>query len=387
MVNGMNQGGGRMRSASLLVALSLLGVMGVGCSGESPVVGRSQGDSAELSPGEPETTVTQSVHVMTSGWGSTDPDDPSCMPFEPPLDSTGDASCVALRVSFPDGPCECEAPAFVPAKPGQVTVALEAVEGLDCGEGFGRDCASACVCEAVKATGDDLTECLSEEEPREDAYGWCYVSAERGNPELARGCTPYPARRLRALGPTRGDYRAVLACSGGNGSQAPRSRAIGEPCLPDDEALPLFQGFDLDEVSVYTESASCESAVCLVNHFQGRASCPYGQTEEEIGSGACLVPGSDVPVSVPVQPQFLERQAAESVTCSCRCDGPGDGPFCECPSGTECRNLIEELGIPGIDEWAGSYCIPSGSEYDAQNPPGPAACSAEAQSCGDAHPY
>jgi hypothetical protein len=140
-------------------------------------------------------------------------------------------------------------------------------------------------------------------------------------------------------------------------------------------------------VSVYTESPSCDSGVCLVNHFMGRASCPYGQTDQELGSGACRLPGSDAPVSVVVQPQFVERQAAKAVTCSCRCAGPGAGPFCDCPSGTECRPLIDDIGHEESEAWAGSYCIPQGSEYDPTEPPNPATCMVDAQSCGDAHPY
>ncbi len=118
------------------------------------------------------------------------------------------------------------------------------------------------------------------------------VSAERGNPELVRGCRPDAPRRLRALGPTNGEYVAVVECSGATGSQPQRSRAVGDPRLPDDEASPLFEGFALGDVSVPTDSASCESEICLVNHFQGRASCPYGQVEERPVTMVDRLPGA-----------------------------------------------------------------------------------------------
>jgi hypothetical protein len=369
-----------MNKAPLLV-FSLLGCMGVGCSGESPVVGRSQGNST-LGGAGGGTSLTQYVDVIR--WGSDSGSDKvSCLPVEPPLDSTGDASCVVVKLTFPEGPCECEAPAFVPADPHRAQIAIEvAIETGHCGEGTGRDCANHCACEAVKA-GDDLEQCLNEEEADAEAYGWCYVSEDRGDPELVRGCSTRSQRGLRALGATNGDYFAVLECLGATRAPARPSGAIGDPCVPDDELSSDFSGFRVGEVSLYTESASCDSKVCLVNHFQGRVSCPYGQTE---GEGGCFLPYSDTPVGVSVEPQLVERRAAEAVTCSCRCAGPGDGPFCSCPSGTECRHVIDAIGLPGSDEWAGSYCIPEGAEYDAPLV-GSQVCDAASQSCGDARPF
>src|SRR5688500_11472615 len=69
---------------------------------------------------------------------------------------------------------------------------------------------------------------------------------------------------------------------------------VGEPCSPEDEYQPAFSGFGVTEVNVESRSYSCETRVCLVNHFQGRVSCPYGQTAEEVAAGnfKCKIPGS-----------------------------------------------------------------------------------------------
>src|SRR5690606_4311600 len=55
---------------------------------------------------------------------------------------------------------------------------------------------------------------------------------------------------------------------------------IGDPCVPEDEYLTTFSGFSQDEVNVESRSFQCLTRVCLVNHFDGRVSCPYGQIED-----------------------------------------------------------------------------------------------------------
>src|SRR5271165_2585312 len=64
---------------------------------------------------------------------------------------------------------------------------------------------------------------------------------------------------------------AVLSGTGCNAT------GIGDPCVPEQEYLPTFQGFDPQEVSVESKSFQCMTRLCLVNHFRGRVSCPYGQ--------------------------------------------------------------------------------------------------------------
>lgn len=173
---------------------------------------------------------------------------------------------------------------------------------------------------------------------------------------------------------------------------------VGDPCVPEDEYLTGFSGFSKSEVNVESRSFQCLSRVCLVNHFQGRVSCPYGQVEDPSATGSglstcmgtqanrtspeclpggtlhrasCQVPDRDGArwedrIVPPVEAQLKRRQASDTVYCSCRCKGPNGetgSDYCDCPSGFDCKELVEDLGI-GREQLAGSYCIKEGTEYD-----------------------
>lgn len=183
---------------------------------------------------------------------------------------------------------------------------------------------------------------------------------------------------------------------------------VGDPCTPEDEYLTGFSGFSQSEVNVESRSFQCLTRVCLVNHFQGRVSCPYGQVEDpeapDSGLATCMgtaehrqsaecLPGGtlhrascQVPdrdgarwedrIIPPVLPQLRERRAEDTVYCSCRCAGPdSDADYCDCPSGFDCRQLVDDLGI-GREQLAGSYCVKANTVY---NPGFPASevCGAE----------
>jgi hypothetical protein len=163
---------------------------------------------------------------------------------------------------------------------------------------------------------------------------------------------------------------------------------VGDPCIPEDEYRQEFSSFAVTEVNVESKSFQCVTRVCLVNHFQGRVSCPYGQTEAAVGlidgtpaaAGTdkalrCRIPGTDgtLPVdqiTVPVEPQLTQRLAEQAVYCSCRCAGPDpNARYCECPSGYSCEELVKELGFSKGSQLAGSYCVKSGTEFDPTKPP------------------
>ncbi len=55
------------------------------------------------------------------------------------------------------------------------------------------------------------------------------------------------------------------------------SGGVGDPCTPEDEYKENFSGFDLSEENIESRSFQCKTRICLVNHFQGRESCPNGQ--------------------------------------------------------------------------------------------------------------
>jgi|GEM_PF-368963 hypothetical protein len=161
--------------------------------------------------------------------------------------------------------------------------------------------------------------------------------------------------------------------------------ALGAGCVPEQELDKSFLGFSLSEVNIESKTFSCASRICLTNHFQGRVTCPYGQTADGGGyppATGCTIPGTDTPVDgkdsngtvvdplrqAAVEPQCVRRTAREAVVCSCRCantsGGVDDaGPYCTCPSGFDCAQLVPSFGAadPGL---SGAYCIKSGTEYD-----------------------
>src|SRR5262245_32138904 len=61
-----------------------------------------------------------------------------------------------------------------------------------------------------------------------------------------------------------------------------QSGGVGDPCTPEDEYNPQFSGFAMAEEYIESRSFQCETRICLVNHFQGRVSCPLGQAAATI---------------------------------------------------------------------------------------------------------
>jgi hypothetical protein len=182
---------------------------------------------------------------------------------------------------------------------------------------------------------------------------------------------------------------AILAAVIGLAALGCESGGVGDPCTPEDEYLQDFNGFSWEEVNIESKSFQCETRVCIVNHFQGRVSCPYGQLETDLTLAPddprrCRVPGTNglttVPpddpagfnideIRVPVSPQFQERSAIDTVYCSCRCAGPDpNARYCECPSGYECAELVKDTGL-GKAQLAGSYCVKAGTVFDPKRFP------------------
>jgi len=164
----------------------------------------------------------------------------------------------------------------------------------------------------------------------------------------------------------------ILFLFGSSTPLACDSDGIGDPCVPEEEYDPSFSGFSAEEVNTESRSFQCATRLCLVNHFQGRATCAYGQTDRQ-GTEApqCFVPDSQVPVRAPVEPQLLSRRAEDAVYCSCRCDGPDPkARYCECPSGYACTELVPEFHL-GQRELTGKYCVREGTIYEeARRSPG-----------------
>ncbi|MGH7295488.1 MAG: hypothetical protein ACRELB_11170 [Polyangiaceae bacterium] len=195
------------------------------------------------------------------------------------------------------------------------------------------------------------------------------------------------------------------------------STGVGDPCVPEAEYSQAFLGFSYKEVNVESKSFQCQTRLCLANHFQGRVTCPYGQSstgtaagttafDETPGTSACLTPISQAvtgvdssgnvqapPAGVPptaapgaVLPNCTDRTAQNAVYCSCRCaniDGnTNDGAnYCKCPTGFSCEQLVSAIG--NIDTGiTGGYCVKKGTDYTPDSCAAP--CSASAGGCGKA---
>jgi hypothetical protein len=182
-----------------------------------------------------------------------------------------------------------------------------------------------------------------------------------------------------------------------------KDEGVGDPCTPEQEYDPSFLGFDEKEVNVESKSFQCRTRVCLVNHFRGRASCPYGQSSEGASpAGPCKVPGTATTITgltspdpnsfrdprkkALVQPQCIDRTADNAVYCSCRCadingDTPSDQTFCKCPDGFACTPLVTSIG-QGNEGLTGSYCIKDNTDYNKDTSCNQGDCDPVAKNCG-----
>jgi hypothetical protein len=198
---------------------------------------------------------------------------------------------------------------------------------------------------------------------------------------------------------------------------------VGDPCTPEQEYDPTFLGFSVGEVNVESKSFDCQTRLCLANHFQGRVTCPYGQTKagaapatngsalynDTAGNpiGPCELPfsgpvtGGNIPAGSAivgsgnavdgelVLPQCLDRtgggNAPSAVYCSCRCANvngeTNDGAvYCACPQGFACTQLVSPIGTSN-EGLTGAYCILNNTVYNSLSACGNT-CSASKANCG-----
>lgn len=103
------------------------------------------------------------------------------------------------------------------------------------------------------------------------------------------------------------------------------SGGVGDPCTPEDEYKEDFSGFTLQSAFIESRSFQCQTRLCLVNHFQGRVSCPQGQAKpQECGSGESCPPGETC-------------KLAGAIPASCNpaaCPAGGNGPGSDCNDDT-----------------------------------------------------
>jgi hypothetical protein len=370
-----------------------LGFVTSGCDVQSPVVGNDEPTGGRIEFAGSFSFVRR---MMTFDENSNELVG-TCLPRPPATASDGSLMCkvVSARWLGPTGECRCDGP----RRPIVAEVRLGTERHLEtyalCGKDAGGvECSDYCLCEELELTGSGAEHCVGDPEPSATDFGWCYVDPERGvgDPKLVDECPDSQQRMIRFLPDdvlnAQGVSLIFVSCSGGSLTERVAdqgSGAFGTPCLPGIEAQSSFNGFHLNEIGLELGSTGCRSNICLVNHLQGRVSCPYGQ--RGVGGAECLLPGSDAHVEAVVDPQLVARQARDLATCSCQCDGSGPGPFCECPNGYSCEPLVDAIGVPGEDAFVGSYCVDSGTVYDPIHPPYPDLCDPSLMNCGDLHPF
>jgi hypothetical protein len=206
------------------------------------------------------------------------------------------------------------------------------------------------------------------------------------------------ASGLAALIPAAIVLLSAGSCGGEKGGKSNPPTAtpaiVGQPCILPDEGQPTFSGYSYREAASSAREPECNGLACIAYHFQGRASCPYGQTEEELSlpptdPRRCRTPSGEA-VTVAVAPQLLNWQARVAVTCSCRCGGTAtNASYCQCPAGMECLEAIPDLGLgspPTGQDMAdvyGSYCVWPPPAAAGSSNPGPLCSPDQAETqCG-----
>jgi len=131
------------------------------------------------------------------------------------------------------------------------------------------------------------------------------------------------------------------------------SGGVGDPCIPEDEYKEDFSGFTLNDEFIESRSFQCQTRICLVNHFQGRVSCPQGQTpptqctntEDACANGEICATAGAVFSNCNPDPCEDESQIdcanGDGQNEACAFEKCNDAGYCECtpagcPSGYKC---------------------------------------------------
>jgi hypothetical protein len=169
----------------------------------------------------------------------------------------------------------------------------------------------------------------------------------------------------------------LLQCSSRGGESS-----IGTHCTPGSETNHQFAGFKVVEETIVTGAPECGGGVCLVNHFQGRVSCPLGQAPPQPCSGpadlscepgsTCVQAGTLAPGCDPSAPDKGSSACAgyggvcNAATGSCMCNQTADCPgsmYCDGET-KQCTTYVCHKGdcqVPGAGNFSNedkACCIP-----------------------------
>jgi hypothetical protein len=159
-----------------------------------------------------------------------------------------------------------------------------------------------------------------------------------------------------------------------------QSGGVGDPCTPEDEYSPQFSGFKVTEENIESRSFQCKTRICLVNHFQGRVSCPLGQDPPLTCAGpedkncpqgytcteaAAIAPPCTVATEKADCDGYGSKCNAAGKFCQCTqesdCLGLGDGYFCDAKT-HQCKNYVCHV--------RNSNCQVAGQDNDTRNKAG-----------------
>jgi hypothetical protein len=281
---------------------------------------------------------------------------PLCLPEPLPQDATGQTLC-RIFLALPAAGDSCAAHGLTAASADNVA-AVDSVPGQP-------PPGAICVLPQLPAENQANQSCTTS-----SAAGWCYLTGAAAG-HCAERIDVSPTAVPQGAG-------AYLGCGQTAGSSPPSASAtsVGIACIPSEERSPTFAGFHPKEVTLDEGNSACASDVCLVNHFEGLTSCPYGQDSTGAappGAQPCALPDAGAAVhpdggvyGQSVGAWCTDRKPSSAVYCSCRCQNAlgktDDGAsYCSCPTGFTCSQVVPAIE-PG-DPRAGGYCIRTGSQY------------------------
>jgi hypothetical protein len=145
-----------------------------------------------------------------------------------------------------------------------------------------------------------------------------------------------------------------------------QSGGVGDPCTPEEEYGTAFSGFSVAEEYLESRSFQCATRICLVNHFQGRVSCPLGQSAADVRScnaagdppcntgESCIASGTLAPIcgacDTAANPGCVARPCPTGLSCDatlglCTCDSTNSATLTVDGTGYACA-FFDDTCVP-----------------------------------------
>jgi hypothetical protein len=148
-----------------------------------------------------------------------------------------------------------------------------------------------------------------------------------------------------------------------------QSGGVGDPCTPEVEYDPQFAGFKITQEFIESRSFQCQTRICLINHFQGRVSCPLGQpgiADPGVDGRQACNPGNNnaecgegetcfeaAALSPDCDPEREDGGAGQCAGFGNACDA--EGKFCRCETSTDCPQTLQASFCDANDHHCKTY--------------------------------